>query len=166
MGQLNVIGFNKAVLPVGQDRERTGCVRALDNRIRIRQVDCALLADDLTLDVVTVSVRNLNLYVNTRSGLGFQQHDLRVVVTLGRARGLAHLEHLTALILIAEQPAAYVQLMDCNVGNTHLGLEAVRLRHVAVARVNHQRRTQLTGVNDALHLGVAAVIVAHKADLY
>ena len=166
MGQLNVIGFNKAVLPVGQDRERTGCVRALDNRIRIRQVDCALLADDLTLDVVTVSVRNLNLYVNTRTGLGFQQHDLRVVVTLGRARGLAHLEHLTALILIAEQPAAYVQLVDCNVGNAHLGLEAVRLRHVTVARVNHQRRTQLTGVDDALHLGVAAVIVAHKADLY
>ena len=81
MGQLNVIGFNKAVLPVGQDRERTGCVRALDNRIRIRQVDCALLADDLTLDVVTVSVRNLNLYVNASTGLGFQQHDLRVVIT-------------------------------------------------------------------------------------
>ena len=55
--------------------------------------------------------------------------------------------------------------MDCNVGNAHLGLEAVRLRYVAVARVNHQRRTQLAGVDDALHLGIAAVIMAHKAHL-
>ena len=55
--------------------------------------------------------------------------------------------------------------MDCNVGNTHLGLEAVRLRYVAVACVNHQRCTQLAGVDDALHLGIAAVIMAHKAHL-
>ena len=56
--------------------------------------------------------------------------------------------------------------MDGYVGHTHLGLEAVRLGHVAVAGVDHERRTQLARVDDALHLGVAAVVSAHEADLH
>ena len=55
--------------------------------------------------------------------------------------------------------------MDGDVGNAHLGLEAVRLRYIAVARMDHQRCAQLTGVDDALHLRIAAVIVAHEAHL-
>ena len=55
--------------------------------------------------------------------------------------------------------------MDSNVGYAHLGLEAVRLGNVAVAGVDHERRTKLARVDDALHFRVAAVIAAHEADL-
>ena len=56
--------------------------------------------------------------------------------------------------------------MDGNIGYAHFGLEAVRLGDIAVARMNHQRRAKLAGVDDPLHLGIAAIISAHKANLY
>ena len=55
--------------------------------------------------------------------------------------------------------------MDGHVGHAVLGLEARALGHVAVAGLDQQGSAQLTGVDDALHLGVAAVIVTHEAHL-
>ena len=56
--------------------------------------------------------------------------------------------------------------MDGHVGNTVLGLEAGALAHVPMAGLDDQRRADLAGLNDPLHLGIAPVIPAHEAHLH
>jgi len=56
--------------------------------------------------------------------------------------------------------------MNRNIGYAHFGLETVRLRNISMACVNHQGSAEFAGVDDSLHFCIAAVIVAHKANLH
>ena len=56
--------------------------------------------------------------------------------------------------------------MNRNTRYCVVGRKAGCLRHIAMARVDHQRRTDLTGLDRLLHGSIAAVITAHEADLH
>ena len=174
LAELDIIGLNEALLPVGHDGHGlggldavpTGGTRAADHSVGIGQLHGAVLADDLALDVIAVAVSNLNFHVDKAAVLGTHQHDLGVVIALVGVGALTDLDALHVLILVAQQPAADVQLVDGHVGDAVLGLEARALSNVAVAALDQQGLADLAGVDDALHLGIAAVIVTHEAHLH
>ena len=101
-----------------------------------------VFADHLALDVVAVAVGHLYLHVDEAALLGPHQHDLGVVIALVGVGGLADLDALHVLILVVQQPAADVQLVDGHVGHAVFRLEARALGHVAVAGLDKQRRAQ------------------------
>ena len=67
---------------------------------------------NLALDVIAVAVGHLDLHVDEAALLGPHQHDLGVVIALVGVGGLADLDALDVLILVVQQPAADVQLVD------------------------------------------------------
>ena len=173
LAELDVIGLDEALFPVGHDGHGLGGVQAVpaggagaaDHGVGVGQLHGAVFADHLALDVIAVAVGHLDLHVDEAALPGPHQHDLGVVIALVGVGGLADLDALDVLVLVVQQPAADVQLVDGHVGNAVFGLEARALGHVAVAGLDHQGRADLAGVDDPLHLRVAPVIVAHEAHL-
>ena len=174
LAELDVVGLDEALLPVGHDGHGLGGLHAVPaggtgaahHGVGIGQLDGAVLADHLALDIIAVAVGHLDLHVDEAALLGAHQHHLGVVIALVGVGALADLHALDVLILVVQQPAADVQLVDGHVGDAVLGLEARALGHIAVAGLDDQGTAQLAGVDDPLHLGIAPVIVAHEAHLH
>ena len=79
-------------------------------------------------------------------------------------RGLA-VADLSGRIILAEQPAQNVDLMNHRVLNRHGVVPVVRNGRVTVCTVQQQRFAVLSAVDSSLQLLVALVIAAHEADL-
>ena len=174
LAELNVISLDEALLPVGHDGHGLGGLHAVPaggtgaahHGVGIGQLDGAVLADHLALDVIAVAVGHLDLHIDEAALLGAHQHHLGVIIALVGVGGLADLHALHVLILVIQQPAADVQLVNGDVGDTVLGLEARALGDVAVAGLDDEGLAQLAGGDDPLHLSVAPIIVAHEAHLH
>ena len=80
-------------------------------------------------------------------------------------RGLGH-NALHFIPLVTDQPRQHVDLVDCGIGDRHCG-GVVRCNTIcAVRALEHHRCTELARVDQFLDLLVAAIIAAHKPDLY
>ena len=81
-------------------------------------------------------------------------------------RGRARETHLYRTVVIVEQPAQHVQLVDQGVGDRHVGGVVLADRLVTVRAMQHQRRANIAIINDFFQRQVAFIVRAHKADLH
>ena len=149
------------------DGGHAGVVRADHSVCRLGQVEGALLADDFALDIIAVMREDERFYVNADAGLGGQVHDLRVLEALaGVARG-AREDDLCLDVVLAQQPAQHVDLMDHGVLDRHIGGKAdAAVVIVAMCTVQHQRAAIFAGIDELFELLIAGIKAAHKANLY
>ncbi|MNC38674.1 hypothetical protein D3C75_872930 [compost metagenome] len=61
--------------------------------------------------------------------------------------GLAREHHLYRHVVVIEQPAQHIQLMDQGVGDRHVGLVVLAHGRVAVGAMQHQRLADLATVD-------------------
>ena len=80
------------------------------------------------------------------------------------ARAFAREEYLRRDVIVIEQPAQNVDLMDQRVVDRHRRDVAIGHRLVAVGGVDHQRRADPR--QRGLERDVAAIVAAHEADLH
>ena len=83
----------------------------------------------------------------------------------GKAGGAGEM-YLTAHQFLVQHPAEQVDFMDDDVGNLYRVCEAGSNARGTADAMRHNRRTQLAGFENFLHLAVIRVKAAHKADLY
>ena len=81
-------------------------------------------------------------------------------------RGGAREAHLHGTVVIVQQPAQHVQLVDQGVGDRHIGGVVLADRLVAVGAAQHQRRADIAIVDHFFQRQIAFVVRAHKANLH
>ena len=163
--QLDVIGGDKAVLPVHQNRVGQLRLAAQLHLRRLRQPRDAGLPHHFALNVVAVLAVDEHLDVDARAFDRLDQHDLRVFEMREGFAGLAREHHLHGFVVIGQQPAQHVEFVNQRVGDRHVGLVLLRHGGVAVRAVEHQRFADLAAVDDPFERAVAFVIRTHEAHL-
>ena len=164
MLQFFLISNYETVGPVLRDGLTALQVRTDDRLCRYRQADGALLANQLAQDLIAVVAVAGNLNVDQYAGVRLHKYQLRVLAGAFCEAGSAGEANSNFVQVLTQQPAADVDLVDGNVGNVLLGGVVLRMAAGTADAVRHQRSTQLTGVEDLLHLDVVRVKAAHEAD--
>ena len=120
----------------------------------------ALAADDLAAHLVSVGRVDESLDLHDRSPQRGEQHEDRVELPLGRARPGAPGHDLHGRVVVVEQPAVDVDLVDGGVGEGSRRGQAVRREGVAVDVV-HDERSADAG-NRCLEREIARIESAHE----
>ena len=74
--------------------------------------------------------------------------------------------HLHGNIVVIQQPAQYIQLVNQGVGDRHVGDVILTYRLVAVRAAQHQRRADIAVIDHFFQRQIAFVIRTHKSDLH
>ena len=111
----------------------TGEVRAIAHLHR------AVAADDLAPHLVAIGGVDEGLDLHDRATARGEQHEDRIELTLRGARAGAPGHDLHGGVVVVEQPAVDVELMDGHVGHGHRGGQAVRREGIAVDVVHQER---------------------------
>ena len=121
--ELDVVGFREALRPVMADGGHTSVIGAHHCVRRLGEIEDAFLADDLAADIVSVVGEYEGLDFDVCTGLCGQVHDLGILAVSG-VSGAAGEYDVDFRVVLAEQPAEAVDLMDHGVLNRHGGLPA------------------------------------------
>ena len=84
---------------------------------------------------------------------------------MGVGRG-AREAHLHGAIVVIQQPAQHIQLVNQGVGDRHIGGVVLAHRLVAVRAAQHQRRADVAVIDHFFQRQIAFVVRAHKSNLH
>nr|CAD7047378.1 hypothetical protein RP007_05089 [Rhizobium sp. P007] len=163
--QFDVVAGDETILPVGENIVLQLGAEPCLYRHRLRQARNAVLADHLALYVVTVVAVHEDFDVDDRAPGRFQNDDLRVPQLCMAAGGGTWKENPGRHIVVIEQPAQHVDLMDHRVVDCHGRHILLRNGRVAMGGMDHDRGAD-HGVHGLFQRHVTGVVAAHETHLH